>query len=38
MEKIKEKALEIKGKIKKIFDERKEQIKGFAKLFTDPAP
>jgi hypothetical protein len=33
MEKIKEKALEIKGKVKKIFDERKEQIKGFAKLF-----
>ena len=33
MEKIKEKALELKDKIKKIFDERKEQIKGFAKLF-----
>ena len=33
MEKIKEKALEVKGKIKKIFDERREQIKGFARLF-----
>lgn len=33
MEKIKEKALEIKAKVKKIFDERKEQIKGFLKLF-----
>ena len=33
MEKIKEKALEVKGKIKKIFNERREQIKGFARLF-----